>query len=450
MALRLGGLASGLDTESIVGQLMALERQPRNRLEQKQQVAEARKQTLTDIQGRLKALQTAVADLRGASLFQSQQKVETSDAARVGVSRTGGVATGAYMVAVSQVAGAEQRSYTWTPPADATSVVVDGHSTAIGAGATLADAIAAINGDAEGKVWASDVGGKLALSWRSTGRAANDDVVSSGALSGETLLRAGKAATFTVDGTAYTSDSNEVTSIPGLTLTLKAPTSADVAITVGPSTLDTTAIKDKLKNFVKAYNEANDLMRNELREEKVRNAGNRVDRGKGVLRGDAGIAGLQSQLRQALGATIATGSSAMDQLADLGVTTGAVNGTSFSRDAVNGTLVLDEAKLDAALAAEPTRAKQLLGGTGAGIAQGLESVLNAALGADGTFASRLSGADAEIARFKDQMTAFDERLELRERNLRSIYTRLEQAMAQSQTRGSAMAASLAGMFGQSS
>lgn len=441
--LRLGGLASGLDTESLITQLLAAERQPRVRFEAKQQVIEARKSTLTDIQTKLKALQTATADLRSPTLFNQTQSVESSDTTRVGVARTGGVGTGAYLVKVTQVAAAEQRSFTYTPNASASQITVDGHAIAIPANATLTEAIAKLNGDADGKVYASDVNGKLALSWRTTGTAANDDVVAGDTLSAPALLRGGRNALYEIDGTPGESQTNQVTSVPGLTLTFKAPTAADVAISVGPPAADATKVKDRVKAFVEAYNAANDLMRTELREERVANAGNRVDRGKGALRGDAGVAGLQAQLRQALGATIATGSAAFDQLTDLGISTGnAAGSTTFSRDAINGKLVLDEEKLTAALTADPTRAEQLLGGTGAGVAHKIEAVLTAALGAGGTFEDRLKGADSEIGRLKTQMTAFDERLELRERSLRATYTRLEQALSASQARQSRLSAQL--------
>jgi flagellar hook-associated protein 2 len=444
--MRLGGLASGLDTETLVSSLMAAERGPRIRLDARQQVVEARKTTLQDIQNKLRALQTATADLRSPLLFLPTQSVETSDASRVGVTRTGSVGVGAYMVKVTQVAAAEQRSYAYTPQGAQSDFTVDGHTTKIPANASLADAVAAINGDADGKVYASEVNGRLALSWRATGTAANDDAVVADALGDETLLRAGRNALLEVDGVPKTSQSNTFTEIPGLTLALKAPTTADVAITVGPPQADLDKVKSKLKAFVDAYNAANDLMRNELREERVPNAANRVDRGKGVLRGDAAISQLQSQLRQALTQTFPTGSAAVDQLADLGITTGGSSGSgTFSRDAVNGRLTLDDTKLGETLAADPARVRTLLSGP-EGLAQALDKVLTPALGAGGAFESRVKSADAEIARLKTAMTTFDERLSLREKALRATFTRLEQSLQGSNTQSSYLAQQLAALY----
>jgi flagellar hook-associated protein 2 len=443
--LRLGGLASGLDTEAVLAQLLSAERAPRSRYERQVDVVEARKSTLADIASRLRALKTAVADLRSPTLFTDTQTVETSDATRVGVARTGGVGTGAYAVKVHAVAAAEQQRYTYAAQAGQTTISLGGHSTTIAANATIDDAVTAINADKDAKVWASKTAAnELVFSWRDTGDVADGVRVTGDALTYAGMVREGRNADFEIDGVRNTtSTSNTITSLPGLTLTLKAPTAADVQITVGPPGPDQSKIKDKVKAFVEAYNAANDLMRTELREDKVRNAANRVDRGKGALRGDPAIQTLQSQLRQAL-QTVVGSTAAADQLADLGITTGSSTGAgTFSADAVNGKLVLDEAKLTETLAANPTAVKELLGGTGAGVAQALESILEQAVGTDGTFAERAKSADAELTRLRASMSAFDERLELREKNLRAMFTRLEASLAQSQSQGSQLGAQLA-------
>jgi flagellar hook-associated protein 2 len=447
--LSLSGLASGLDTDALVTSLLAVERQPRTRAEARQQVVEARKSTLNDIQTRLKSLQTAVTDLRSVTLFAPAQTIESSDPTRVAVTRTGGVGTGAYMVKIDQVAAAEQRSYTYSKQAAESTIAVDGHAVTIPANAELDDVVAKLNSDPDGKVWASKVGDKLAFSWRATGEDAKDDVVAGTALSSATVLREGRNALLHVDGKPYTPSGNTFTEIAGLELTLKAPTSADVAITVGPPGPDVAKVTEKLKAFVDAYNAANDLMRTELREEKVQGAANRVDRGKGVLRGDPGITSLQARLRQVLSETVRTGSTAADQLADLGISTGAASGTAtFSRDAVDGKLTLDAEKLKATLAAEPTRVQQLLGADGGdGLAQRLEAVLAPATKLDGELDARKKSADDEVKRLKDQMTALDTRLELREKALRAMFTRLEQSMQASNSQSSYLGSQLAALTG---
>ena len=52
----LGGLSSGLDTQSIIDQLMAIDRAPETRMKLQQSALQARQQTLTDIGTRLRNL----------------------------------------------------------------------------------------------------------------------------------------------------------------------------------------------------------------------------------------------------------------------------------------------------------------------------------------------------------------------------------------------------------
>src|SRR5262245_32119844 len=89
-----GGLASGLDTNTIVSQLMAIERNPQVRLHQRQVVEEARQQALTDIQTRVRNLQGAIAGLGDVGTWADVQSVESSDATKIAGVRTGGAAPG--------------------------------------------------------------------------------------------------------------------------------------------------------------------------------------------------------------------------------------------------------------------------------------------------------------------------------------------------------------------
>ena len=77
----IGGIASGLDTNTIIGQLLAIERQPEVRALQQQHVEEARQNALRDVNTRLTNLQTAIAGLRDVSTWGDVQSVTSSDAA---------------------------------------------------------------------------------------------------------------------------------------------------------------------------------------------------------------------------------------------------------------------------------------------------------------------------------------------------------------------------------
>src|SRR3954466_5319821 len=92
----ISGLASGIDTSTIVDQLMQIERQPQTRLKSQVSLSAARKTVLSDIQTRLKNLQLAAQDLKAASLWSDKQTVDINDSTKASVSLTGPAGTGSY------------------------------------------------------------------------------------------------------------------------------------------------------------------------------------------------------------------------------------------------------------------------------------------------------------------------------------------------------------------
>ena len=108
--ISLGGLASGMDTEAIITQLMTIEKQPKVRMQTQEIVEDARKSTLNDVRTRLQNLATAIATLSDPGTWGDVQTVESSDSAKVAVQRTGGGAAGATSILVDKLASADQIS----------------------------------------------------------------------------------------------------------------------------------------------------------------------------------------------------------------------------------------------------------------------------------------------------------------------------------------------------
>jgi flagellar hook-associated protein 2 len=104
--INFGGLASGLDTNTIVDQLMAIERQPQTRLKLKQSQIDARKTALSDVASRLKNLRIAAQDLKSPTLWLDTQSVDVNDSTKVAATRTGGAGTGGYQVEIDTFASA--------------------------------------------------------------------------------------------------------------------------------------------------------------------------------------------------------------------------------------------------------------------------------------------------------------------------------------------------------
>ena len=86
-----------------------------------------------------------------------------------------------------------------------------------------------------------------------------------------------------------------------------------------------------------------------------------ADRAKGVLRNDSMLNGLLQRLRSAIGTSFDTGDANLDQLGEIGISTGTSTGAAASTDALAGKLVIDDAKLTAALSASPLTVRKLLG-----------------------------------------------------------------------------------------
>ena len=230
--IQLSGLASGLDTASIIDSLMAVERQPRRRIEMRQASEQARRDGLNQVTTQLKALQDAATALRSTGTWADTQSVTSNDPTKVAVTRTGGAGPGGYDIAVTRLASSTQRTYTYAPPAagtDLTFTVKDAQGAdvpttiTLAVGATLDDAASTINTTAGSPVFAVNVSGKLVLASRTTGENARFTMADSagGTLTQESE-RLGQKAQGTVDGVPFDSETNVVTgAIPGLSLTFK-------------------------------------------------------------------------------------------------------------------------------------------------------------------------------------------------------------------------------------
>src|ERR1700760_4048112 len=147
-AVQLTGLASGLDTGAIIDKLMANERSgPRSRLLTQQSALQTRQRTLGDVASGLTARGDAAQRLASAATWQDPQTVTSSDAAKVGAKLVSGAAPGGYTVTISGLATAAQRTYAFTPPAEASTLASGRATIAVPAGATVDAVIGALNSE---------------------------------------------------------------------------------------------------------------------------------------------------------------------------------------------------------------------------------------------------------------------------------------------------------------
>jgi flagellar hook-associated protein 2 len=441
----LSGMASGLDTETIITQLMALEAQPKTRLLQQQRLAEGRKTALEDVARQLRALTTAVGDLRSVATWGDVQTVSSSDTAKVAARQIGTAPPGNVTVAVERMARVEQHFYTWGAPDP--DFAIDGVAIDLSAATNATEAAAKINATAGVTVFAGVVNDKLVLTGRTLG--APITVTGAGALDQDTVVL-GHKTRYSINGVTQEETTATVVQpagLPGIELTLKAVTSEDVTLAIGAPGPDAEKVKAKVKAFVDAYNATVDIVRTKLAEKKVASPSTSADYTKGALRGDPALTGLLTNMRQALVPGADT-TAAIDSLAEIGVATpkSLASGDS-TPEGLAGKLVLDTDKLAAALTSNAGAVESVLGGGGAtGIAQRLEGLLTPITKTGtGYIARGQQTADSRARDMIDRSADFDARLALREQRLRAMFSAMEKAMSASQTQSSWLAGQLAGL-----
>ena len=339
-----------------------------------------------------------------------------------------------------------------------TLTITQGASTwnvAIAAGSDEAAIAAAINGTAGIGISASVVGGRLQLDSSLDGAAGAFNVSSSGSLAGDLGLAqsvAAQDAMFDVDGTAYTRSTNSVTDvITDVQVDLLAATASPVTLTVGTGNGDTDAIKTKIKSFVEAYNSVVQYVNAKTSEQKVYSAKNLGDFLKGPMARDFGLSSIAFDLRRWTTDIVNGLPGDGNALDDIGITTGALAGT-YSPQNVSGELVIDEAKLDAALAADPAKVQDMLThvGGGARTDDGITRRISALVSewrVGGKVDYALQGANRQIKDLQDRMDRMDDRLEMRRAYYERMFSSLETTLGRMQSQGSWLSGQLASLMG---
>ena len=470
MALSLSGVASGIDTASIVAQLMAIERQGKTKLQLRESAIQARETGLKDVRTKLEALRTAAKALTDPALWAETQDIASSDGGRVSATRTGAITPGTYAIEVQRLATIEQRAYAFgadTLSGSTLRITPDTGSAVdvqLELGATVDDAVAAINGKADSPLSAAVVNGKLQLTSKTSGDAGGftATVTSGGATLTEDVAarRVGVDAAYTVNGQAKTSATSAPTDgVPGMTLGLKALTTGAVTLTVADPKRNLAVIKDKVKALVDAYNAVIASTQAKTSEKRIADADTPSEAGKGQLFADRGLSAMVSTLRREVAAAFTGNPAAMDQLAEVGVTVAKATGGAPSEDAKLGKLVFDEAKLTSGLETNPTGVQRLLGGlSGApGVGQKIEELVDLQTGGrmvggrlvKGALDERLTAVPGELDRLRDRMTDMDRRLEVKEKRLKVQFAAMEKALNLAQSQQSWLAGQIAGLTASS-
>ena len=433
----LTGIASGVDTSALVDKLMQLESGKRTRMDYSRAAISTRQTDLGTIQSKLIALRSAAAGLRDVGTWSDKQSVESTDA-KVVAERTSGAGPGGYDVQVLSLARAEQRSYAYTAPAADTDLTLGSATVHLTAGTTAADAAKQINANADAPVYAAEVNGRLVLSARTTGT--TSAFSAAGAPLADEQVTAGTDATYTVNGGATRSSHTNVVAdaIPGLKLTFKGTTSSPAGVTVSTPGVDQDAVKTRVQAFVDAYNDVVTTTRGMLDEKRATSVTDATTASQGVLWGDTELSTMLSRLRTAMMNPVSGMTSGMDEMAELGVSTGSPTGGLTTADAKTGLLTLDADKLTAALTKDPLAARKLVGGvTGTdGFAQRIEGLLKTYVGSTGSINARVKAGDEQLSALQTQMTNEDARLSQVQTRYKAQFAAMETALSTAQSQQS--------------
>lgn len=436
MGFSIGGIASGLDTSSMIQQLMQVERQPVMRIQQRQSALRKVDEAWGEVVTKVQAFRSALDNVRDPSDWTSFLSASSSNEGAVEVTATGGGDPGSLNFTVSSLAAQHQVRSSGSVATASTAltgttfdVVVDGTTTSFTLdGTTTLDDLARQIDDAGLGVDAqllkvADGDHRLVLTSDMTGADHSVSYTTDSQLGTEVVTRTGSDAQLTLaDGLVVRRSSNTITDLlDGVTIDLKATTTSDVTVDV---TRDLGAAGDAVEELVKTANEVLSTL-------KKHTAYNAESGASGVLQGDPAARGLQMQIRSVLSSAAGAGD----------ITHGSEVGISLTR---TGEVELDRTKLDAALGGGyDAVAGFMVDGLGAS----LHTYLKTVEGSGGSIQRARDAIDGRIESYDDQIEAFEVRLALRETALRRQFTGMETALSQLQAQGNWLAGQLGAMGG---
>lgn len=449
--MRITGIMSGLDTESLINQLMAIERRPINLLNSKKVALEAQKTAWQEINTKLADLQSKLADLKLISTYTG--KVATSSDESVVTATADSTATPAvYSITVTQLAQAHSvASDQFASASDALgfsgTFTVEGVEVTVETSDSLSSIRDKIN-NANAGVTASVIDNRLVITSNSTGAGSTIDFVddaTTGVLKSLGILDASDAiknqlaaaqdALFTVNNLDVTRSTNTISDvISGVTLTLKDESATAVTLEVRN---DTQTAVDKIKAFVDSYN---NLM-NDIATKLAYDSDTKV---AGVLQGDRALSQLQNDLRRKVSEIIDTADPELNALNLIGITT----------SGQEATLTVNETKLTEVLTDNPDKVALLFGASSGNRNDGVATRMDATVtlwtkSGTGFLTAKTDSLTDRIKDIEEQVERMESRLSIREANLWRQFIALEEVLTVMSAQSSWLAAQLSQMFGTS-
>ncbi|MDQ6638459.1 MAG: flagellar filament capping protein FliD [Pseudomonadota bacterium] len=454
------GIGSGLDVNTIVTQLMAVERQPLNRLQTKATTMQTQLSAFGQLQSLVSGLQDAAKPLFSADSF-ALSNASSSDPTSVSAGTTTKAVPGIYSVSVSSLSATQSvvsaagvftdekatvgtgsltiRLGTWSAGQTAFTPKTGSSDITIPIGAsenTLAgirDKINAANAGVSATVVTDSGGARLALQSTTPGVAngfrvtvADSDGTNGnaaglsrlaydplGAGAQMTLAQSAANTQATINGIAVSGSSNSLDGvIDGITFNLGKVTTQPVTVNV---TRNTDAIKTMVGAFVTAYNQLNTFLSQATHYDAT-------TKQAALLQGDGTTTGIQNQLHVLVGQNSGA-SSAFASFSSIGV--------QVQKD---GSLKLDDAAFAKAVTNLPelTKALSNVDATNAannGFGKRFSAWTTVLLASNGSLPGKTAAIQARIASNQKDQDALSDRLTQIEARMRAQYSALDATMS---------------------
>jgi len=423
-SITFSGLGSGIDTASLITQLVAVEKQPATLLQNQQADLSSQKSIVDSLASSVSSLGDLMSGMTLGSDVQFRT-ASTSDS-HVSVAVSSAAVATSHDIRVEQMAKSQVvTSRTFASSAAGMlgdgSVTLNGSATVTWSSTDSLNDIASKINDANAGVSASvlfnGTNYRLVMTSQKTGVANATTFADAGdglGLSDPTNIKvAAQDAKVMIDGTEVTRPSNVIDdALDGVTITaqsVQAATDPDTSVSV---TLDTTAAQSKMQSFVDAYNTISNAINNQL-------AYTGTTKGPDTLFGDSTLTQLQNSLQGMISQQFGTSS-----LLDLGIS---VDKT--------GVMSLDADKFGTAMSSNPNAMSDLF--VAGGLSHAMSSLTDLyTQPSDGILTSKSSGITDQSDDLQKQIDQINSNADALQSRLQAQFDALEETMSKLQSQAS--------------
>lgn len=425
---QIGGIGSGLDVNSILSQLMALERQPLQKLQTRKTQYNAQVSAYGSLKSKLDSFKSSMDALKSADKFKVFTPTSTQTSALT-ASADGTASKGSYSIDVNQLATNDK----WTTTSGYSTTATIGTGTlnfAIGVSGfslvvdssnnTLSQIRDAINNATDNiGITATIVTGdndtaRLTFTSNNTGASNQLSIGASGVPTGDlgdfltsgggnmTNVTVAKDAIIVVDSlTTVTRSSNKITdALGGVTLTLLEVTTSALTLDLAR---DDSAITSSVQSFASSFNSVRSTINN-LR--------------TGHLEADSTLLSIENMIIDELNTKANISGGDFNYLAEIGLTMDK-----------NGKMQVDSSNVTKALDTDFEGFAALFSDDDQGFAYRLEALLRNMTQSDGLIDARTDGLGDTIDGIEDRIIAMERRLEDVEKRMRAQFGTMDRLVA---------------------